>query len=102
MDSANIYGFGKDAGAVPMLYAAMLDARLRRLALEGMLISYDWVVKHKIHRQIFEQVVPSALKYFDLPDLVGSLAPRPVWMVNAADALGQTAPLFTRAQRTME
>ena len=93
VDGANVYGFGKDAGAVPMLYAAVLDGRIRRLALEGMLISYDWVVKHKIHRQIFEQIVPSALKYFDLPDLIAALAPRPVWMVNAADALGQTAPL---------
>src|SRR6266705_2170724 len=83
VDTSNIFGFGKDAGAVPMLFAAVLDSRIRRVALEGMLVSYDSVVTHRIQRQIFEQVVPSALKYFDFPDLVAALAPRPVWVVNA-------------------
>jgi cephalosporin-C deacetylase-like acetyl esterase len=93
VDPANVFGFGKDAAAVPMLYAAILDTRIRRVALEGMLLSYDTVVKHRIHRQIFEQVVPSALKYFDLPDLAGALAPRRVWIVNAVDALGHPVAL---------
>jgi cephalosporin-C deacetylase-like acetyl esterase len=92
VDGSNIFGFGKDAGAVPMLYAAVLDGRIRRVALEGMLVSYDSVVQHRIQRQIFEQVVPSALKYFDFPDLVAGLAPRPVWVVNAVNGLGHSVP----------
>jgi len=92
VDGANIFGFGKDAGAVPMLYAAVLDSRIRRVALEGMLVSYDSVVTHRIQRQVFEHVVPSALKYFDLPDLVAALAPRPVWVVNAVNGLGHSLP----------
>jgi cephalosporin-C deacetylase-like acetyl esterase len=87
VDGSNISGFGKDAGAVPMLYAAALDNRIRRLALEGMLVSYESIVEHRVHRQIFEQIVPSALKYFDLSDLAASLAPRPVWIVNAVNGL---------------
>ena len=93
VDGANIFGFGKDGGAVPMLYAALFDSRIRRVALEGMLMSYDTVVKHRIHRQIFEQVVPSALRHYDLPDLAGTLAPRPVWLVNAVNGLGHPVPL---------
>jgi cephalosporin-C deacetylase-like acetyl esterase len=92
VDSTNIFGFGKDAGAVPMLYAALLDNRIRRVALEGMLVSYDSVVSHRIQRQIFEQVVPSALKYFDFPDLIAALAPRPVWLVNTVNGLDHPAP----------
>ena len=92
VDASNIFGFGKDGGAVPMLYAAALDGRIRRVALEGMLLSYDWVIQHRIHRQIFEDIVPTALQYFDLPDLVGALAPRPVWIVNAANGLGHAVP----------
>jgi len=93
VDAANIFGFGKDSGAVPMLYAAVLDSRIQRVALEGMLVSYDSVVQHRIQRQIFELVVPSALRYFDLPDLAGALAPRPVWIVNAVNGLGHTVPV---------
>jgi cephalosporin-C deacetylase-like acetyl esterase len=92
VDGSNIFGFGKDSGAVPMLYAAMLDTRVRRVALEGMLVSYDSVISHRIHQQIFEEVVPSALKYYDLPDLIGGLAPRPVWIVNAVNGLGHPVP----------
>ncbi|HKW97437.1 MAG TPA: acetylxylan esterase [Bryobacteraceae bacterium] len=108
VDAANIFGFGKDAGAVPMLYAALLDSRMRRVALEGMLVSYDWVIQHPIHRQIFEEIVPSALRYFDLPDLAAALAPRPVWVVNAVDALGHPVAMseirgaYTSAIRAFE
>jgi len=89
IDAEKIYGYGKGAGAVPMLYAAVLDQRLRRVALDGMLASYESVTNQRIHRDIFEQVVQGALKYFDLPDLVGALAPRPVTVVNSVDPLGQ-------------
>jgi hypothetical protein len=62
------------------------------VALEGMLVSYGWVVEHRIHRQIFEELVPSALRYFDFPDLAGALAPRDVWIVNAVNGLGHSVP----------
>ena len=42
--------------------------------------------------QMFEQIVPSALKFYDLPDLAKSMAPRPVWMINAVNPLGQVLP----------
>lgn len=93
VDGSRIFGFGKDGGAVSMLYAAVLDHRIRGVALEEMLVSYDWVVQHRIHRQIFEDVVPWALKSFDLPDLVSSLSPHPVWIVNAVNGLGHAVPM---------
>ena len=93
VDASKIYGFGKESGSVSMLYAAVLDQRLKGVAMEGLLVSYDWVVQHQIHRQVFEDVVPWALKSFDLPDLVSSLAPRPVWIVNSVNGLGHSLPL---------
>lgn len=93
VDPGRIYGFGKQAGAVPLLYAAVLDERIRRVVLEGMLISYQSIVNRSIHRQVFEDVVPGALKFYDFPDLVATLAPRSVWMVNAVDPLGQPVGL---------
>src|ERR1039458_2212774 len=104
VDSSNISGIGRGAAAVAMLHAAALDPRITKLVLEEMLVSYDAIVMHRIHRQMFEQIVPSALKYYDLPDLANSLAPRPVWMINAVNPLGQVLPapevraVFARAQ----
>ena len=86
-----IYAFGKDRGTVPVLYAAVLDDRIKKLALEGLLVSYQAVTSARIHRQVFEDVVVGVLKSFDLPDLVATLSPRPVWIVNASDPLGHRA-----------
>jgi cephalosporin-C deacetylase-like acetyl esterase len=87
-----IYVYGKKRGSVPALYAAVLDHRIRKVILEGMLSSYDSVVKNKIHRQVLESVVPGALKLYDLPDLVATLAPRKVSIVSGADPLGHDLP----------
>jgi hypothetical protein len=52
-----------------------------------MLVSYESVVMTRIHRRVLEDMVPSALQAYDLPDLVAALAPREVWIVNATDPL---------------
>ena len=83
-----ITGFGRGNGAVSLLYAATLDERLKKLVLEKMLVSYQTIVDQKIHRQVFESVVPSALRFYDLPDLVAALAPREVWLADPEDAVG--------------
>ena len=90
VDPARIYGFGIGNGAVPMLHAAAFDRRLARVALERMLVSYESVVRQKIHNGgLFENVVRGALRHYDLPDLVKMIAPRPVWIVDALDPVGK-------------
>ncbi len=93
VERSQIYGFGKDAGAIPLLHAAALDDRIRKVALEGMLASYQTIIQQRIHRQIFEQVIPGILRSYDLPDVVAALAPRQVWIVNGVNALGQQMKL---------
>jgi hypothetical protein len=88
VDSGRVFAFGKETGAVPLLYACLLDDRIRKVALEGMLESYQSVIDHRIHRQVFENVVPGALKFYDFPELVAALAPRPIWIVNSVDPVG--------------
>ena len=88
VDPDHILAFGRGNGAVSVLYAATLDERLKKIVLERMLVSYQTIVDQKIHRQVFESVVPSVLRFYDLPDLVAALAPREVWMVNPVDAVG--------------
>jgi len=93
IDRGKIYVYGKKGGSVPSLYAAVLDRRIRKLILEDMLSSYDSVGENIIHRQVFESVVPGALKFYDLTDLVATLAPRQVSIVSGADPLGHELPV---------
>jgi hypothetical protein len=50
-------------------------------------------VRNRIHRQVFENIVRGALRSYDLPDLIGWLAPRPVWVVDAVDPMQKLLPV---------
>lgn len=89
VDPARIYAIGRGAAAVPVLHAAALEARLNRVALDGMLVSWRAVVEAQVHQQVFENVIRGVLRYYDLPELAASLAPRPVWVIDAADPMGR-------------
>ena len=45
VDAQRISAFGKEKGAVPALFAALLDTRIKKIALEGMLVSYQSAVR---------------------------------------------------------
>jgi cephalosporin-C deacetylase-like acetyl esterase len=92
VDPERLSGVGKEEAAVPLLHAAVLDARLRKLTLERMLVSYESVVTGKVHRNVFENVIQGVLGSYDLPDLARALAPREVEIRHAVDALGRPAP----------
>jgi hypothetical protein len=88
VDAEEMYGMGVGAATIPLLHAAVLDPRMKKVILEGGLVSYDSVETSKIQRGIVESVIPGVLKAYDLPDLVAALAPRPTWIVDARDPLG--------------
>ncbi len=92
VDPNQVYGYGKDEGALPLLYAAVLDGKIRRVMLDGMLVSYESVVNSRVSRRILEGVAPGMLKYYDLQDLVAAMAPRDVWIVNGTDPMGHELP----------
>ncbi len=92
VDADRICACGIDNGAIPLLFASVLDRRIKKVALIGMLATYESVVTNKIHRQVFESVIPGILKSFDLPDLTAALAPRELWVVDASDPLGHPLP----------
>ncbi len=93
VDPEQIYGFGCEAGGVPLLHAAALDPRMRKVAIEGALISYESVVRNMIHRDVCEHVIQGVLKSYDLPEIVATLAPRAVWIVNPIAPTGQRVPM---------
>ena len=93
VDANRIYGYGKDAGALPLMYTSVLDSRIRKVVLDGMLVSYESVVNSRVHRHVLEGVAPGMLRSYDLQDLVGALAPRDVWIVSGTDPLGHELPV---------
>ncbi|MGC8794470.1 MAG: alpha/beta hydrolase [Bryobacteraceae bacterium] len=89
VDAARICAVGIEAGGVPLLHAAVLDDRIRKVALERSLGAWECVVRHRIHRGVFENVIFGVLKSYDLPDLAATLAPRKLWLIDAVNQLGQ-------------
>jgi cephalosporin-C deacetylase-like acetyl esterase len=89
VDPSRIAVVGRAAAAIPALFAALFDSRIKSLAVDGMLLSYDAVVNERIHQGMVDQIVPSALKYFDLPDVIAAIAPRRVAVFNGVNPLGR-------------
>jgi hypothetical protein len=81
-------GFGKGFAAVDLLHAAAMDNRIGGVLIEDGLLSYASIARTPIHRQVFDTIIPGVLGVYDLPDLVASLAPRPVQLVNMRSPLG--------------
>lgn len=93
VDTANIYGAGVGVAGVAMLHAAALDPRIRRVALDRTLESYQAVVDARVHQKIAELVIPGVLRHYDLPDLAQLLGQRPLVIVDPADPMGNFAPI---------
>ncbi len=91
IDIERIAAVGLGEAAVPLAHAAALDGRISELRLERMLISYQAVVKQRIHRRVFESIAQGVLRQYDLPELLAALAPRPVTLVNPLEPNGSEA-----------
>ncbi|MGH9423171.1 MAG: alpha/beta hydrolase, partial [Thermoanaerobaculia bacterium] len=92
VDVDKVTAIGRNGGAIPLLYAALFDKRIKALALEDMLVSYTAVATTPMQRLIFEQIVPGALLDFDLPGLVSAVAPRTVWISDPMTPTGTAVP----------
>ncbi|HWJ92228.1 MAG TPA: acetylxylan esterase [Flavisolibacter sp.] len=53
----------------PALYAALLDRRIERVELSG-LLSYKDILEHPVERDWYSYVIPDVLHSFDIPDIV--------------------------------
>lgn len=86
--ASEITGLARDAATISMLHAALLDTRIRKVGLEGMLLSYESIVNQRVNRGVFEHVIHGVLRYYDLPDLAQALSPRPLRIANSVDPMG--------------
>ena len=71
------------------LHAAALHPRIRELTLDGMVISWSAVARTAITYNQLTNVVPGALRVYDLPDLAAAIAPRTITIRNPVDPAGK-------------
>jgi hypothetical protein len=90
VDQSRIYGLGEKGAALAVLLSGVLDDRLHSIMLDSPLAPYRSVVESEAYSLDISWFLYGILKHFDTPELVGSLAPRSCWFLNAADAQGKT------------
>jgi dienelactone hydrolase len=76
-----------------LLHAAVFDKSINSIILCGGLISYRSIVSNRFYDRSYpESTVAGALTSYDLPDLIGCMAPRKVGIVDVRDQLKKPAP----------
>lgn len=86
-----------NAGPV-VLHAAILESRIKRVKLDRSIVSWAAVVQSPITHNQLTNAVPGVLAHYDLPDLAASLAPRPLTIRAAVDAIGKPVTQVTLEQ----
>jgi len=79
----------RGAPAVPALFTAALEPAVDGLYLAGGLVSFHNLVETEDYDHPFGNFVPDILLHTDLPELAGTIAPRPVVLAGAVDGAGR-------------
>jgi len=82
--------FGNKASGMAVLHAAVLDPRIRRVAIANTLASYRMIVDQPVHRNVSEVVVPGVLRHYDVGDLLNAISPRQITVISPQNAMGET------------
>lgn len=82
-----VVGVG-DCGPVA-LHVAAIDSRVTKAGIVRSISSWMDIIREPTARNQFKHVVPDAMKYYDLPDLVAAISPRTVSIIEPVDAHGR-------------
>ena len=86
-DRIAMLGYG--GGGLVALHAAALDERIQSVATYETLASYRHITRAGDYTVPASSFLPGVLLRYDLPSLVGALAPRPTAIVSPVDAVGE-------------
>ncbi|HUU28784.1 MAG TPA: acetylxylan esterase [archaeon] len=88
-----ITAVSRGAAGPALMHAAVHDNTIGALAFIESPLSWESILMHRLYDQaIGATIVPGALGYYDLPDLLGLLAPRRVLIVDPVDGNASPAP----------
>jgi len=74
-----------------LLHAGAFDQSISRIALFGSPISYRSIVMNRFYEVNFSCAVAGALTAYDLPDLIGCIAPRKIILTQLKDQMKEPA-----------
>ena len=80
--------FGVHSGGPIALHAGALDSRFKGVAANDSVVSWAAVVRSPINFNQLTNVVPGALKVYDLSDLAALIAPRDLALLGGVDPRG--------------
>jgi cephalosporin-C deacetylase-like acetyl esterase len=89
VERSKISLYGKGGLGMAALHAAAIDGRVHSVLLEGSLLSYRTALEAGLHKNLSEVVIPGVLTRYDTPQLMQAIFPRPVLLINPANAMGQ-------------
>lgn len=90
VDTSRIGIFADGFTGVEAVFAAALDDRIRGVLLRETLSDLSSIVEAEDYNLKYASFVFGVLRHFDLPEICGTIAPRPVWLLNATDPNGET------------
>jgi hypothetical protein len=106
VDPKEIGAIGVNEMCMPLIHAAAFDSAINNVMLIGSLISYRSVVMNRIYKIGLTQVnkgptmpyeidynwnIAGVLRAYDLPDLIGCIAPRKVVLIDLKDQMLEQA-----------
>lgn len=89
VDRKQVSLYGKAGLGMVALHAAAIDERVGRLLLENSLLSYRTALEAGLHKNLSEVIIPGVLTRYDAPQLMQTIHPRPIYLINPANAMGQ-------------
>jgi hypothetical protein len=89
VDQTKLSLYGKGGLGMVALHAAAIDGRISKLFLESSLLSYRTALEAGLHKDLSEVVIPGVLTRYDAPQLMQAIFPRPIILINPANAMKQ-------------
>lgn len=87
VDRGSLRVIGRGRGALWVLYAAALDARITQTVCEGGLLSYRTLTSADRYLHAADIFIPDVLQHFDLPQVASAVADRRLAILAPVDAM---------------
>jgi len=85
IDSGKIALLGRSSCGHAALYAAAVDQRIKGVLADSALVSFAEIVNTRLYTWHFMDFLPRVLRYHDLPQVAGAIAPGTLWVLNSLD-----------------